>query len=207
MSERFEIPMEPRGYNLFLMDDYLRTVRSQTERQKLIREVGYSAQKREDYERQCGLPRGAVELALLAEDKRVAEINDLLNKKLNQLYKEKAPRDRVNEAFREVGSRAAGIRALYPDAFQFLMQYNLLAKRNAAMFRGDYRFDNEFKIIQADCSPSSNVLSCGLDPVNTCINVNLVIFINVGVGYNVVAAVTAALAFLLWIWAAVFVIP
>lgn len=213
MSERFEIPMDPPGYNLFLIDDYMRTVRSKEERQKLIREVGYSTEKREEYERSHGLPRGALELALLAEDKRVAELNDMLNKNLNKLYQEKASREQVNALFMEAGSRAAGIKALYPEAFQFLMQYYMLAKRNASMFRGDYRFSNEFKIMQVDCSPSSNVLTCGLDPVNVCVNWNLVVFVNVGVGinlvaaYNIAAAVTVALAFYLWIWAAVFVIP
>jgi hypothetical protein len=207
MNQRFEIPVEPQGYNLFLIDDYLRTVRSQKERQKLIREVGYSAEKREAYERSAGLPRGAVELALLAEDKRVAELSNLLNTKLNKLYDKNATREEINTAFKDAGSRAAGIKALYPEAFQFLLQYNVLAKRNASMFRGDYRFNNEFKIMQVDCSPSSNVLSCGLDPVNVCVNVNLVVFVNAGVAWNVIAAVTVVLAFGFWIWAVAFVIP
>lgn len=207
MRQRFEIPMEPQGYNVFLIDDYLRTIRSHEERLKLIRTVGYSAEKREEYERKRGLPRGAVEMALMCEDRQIGELNALVNQKMNKLYEKKATPTEVNEAFMEVASRTVGIRALYPEAFQFLMQYNSLAKRNAASFRGDYRFNNEFKIMQVDCSPSSNVLSCGLDPVNVCININYVVFINVGVGYNAVAAVTVLLAFAFWIWAVAFVIP
>ena len=207
MSARFEIPMEPQGYNVFLIDDYMRTIRSHDKRMQLIREVGYSAEKREDYERQSGLPRGAVELSLMAEDKRVIELNEMLNKKLSKLYADKAPPEQINNAFMEAGSLAAGIRTLYPEAFHFLMQYNSMAKRAASAFRGDYRFSNEFKIIQADCSPSSNVLSCGVDPVNVCVNINLLVFVNVGGLYNAVAAVTVLLAFAFWIWAVAFVIP
>ncbi len=211
MTQRFEIPLEPQGYNLFLVDDYLRTVRSKPERQRLIRDVGYSVEKREAYERSHGLPRGAVELALLAEDKRIAELNDVLNRQLNTLYEQKASPDQVNNLLRDAASRAAGVRALYPEAFQFLTQYQLMARRNASMFRGDYRFSNEFKIMQVDCSPSSNVLTCGPDPVNVCVNWNLVVFVNVGglvnlvAVWNIVAAVV--FAFALYIWAAVVVIP
>ncbi|PWU18826.1 MAG: hypothetical protein C5B50_08130 [Verrucomicrobia bacterium] len=209
MSQRFEIPIEPKGYNLFLIDDYLRTLRSKEERKKLIREVGYSAEKREEYERSHSLPRGAIELALLAEDKKAAELNDMLTKRMKKLYDDKAPQEEVQALFKEAGSRAAGIKALYPEAFQFIMQYYMLAKRNASMFRGDYRFSNEFKIMRVDCSPSSNTDTCGDDPVNTCINVNLVVFVNV-YGYVFAAAWVGLVAFLavvLYVWAAVFVIP
>ncbi len=199
--------MEPQGYNVFLIDDFMRTIRSHEERVRLSREIGYSAEKREEYEHKSGLPRGAVELMLMAEDKRVIELNELLNKKLQKLYERKASPEEVNKLFMEAGSLTAGIRTLYPEAFQFLQQYNLMSKRASSAFRGDYRFNNEFKIIQADCAPSSNVLSCGPDPVNVCVNVNLLVFINVGVGYNAVAAVTVLLAFAFWIWAVAFVIP
>jgi radical SAM superfamily enzyme YgiQ (UPF0313 family) len=205
MNQRFEIPVEPQGYNIFQIDDYLRSLRSHEERVKLINSVGYSAEKREEFERSRGLPHGAVELALVCEDKQIAELNQMVNKKMNRLYEEKASPEQINEAFTEIGSRAAGIRALYPEAFQFLMQYTSLAKRNAASFRGDYRFNNEYKIIQADCSPSSNVLSCGPDPVNVCVNFNLVVFAYVGVLAWV--AIAEFLAFAIYIWAVVFVIP
>lgn len=211
MSKRFEIPVEPQGYNVFLIDDYLRTLRSKEDRAKLIKTVGYSAEKREEYERSHSLPRGAVELALMCEDRQIAELNVMVNKRMNKLYEEKATQAQVNEALMDLASRTAGIKALYPEAFQFLTQYNSMARRNASSFRGDYRFNNEFKIMQADCSPSQNVNYCvgGGDPVNVngCININYVVFINVGVGYNAVAAVTVLLAFAFWIWAAAFVIP
>jgi hypothetical protein len=206
-NQRFEIPVEPHGYNMFLIDDYLRTIRSHEERIKLINTVGYSAEKRAEFERECGLPHGAVELALMCEDRQIGELNAFVNKKLNILYEQKADPAAVNEALMEVGSRSVGIRSLYPEAFQFLIQYNSLAKRNASSFRGDYRFGNEYKLMQVDCSPSSNVLTCGPDPVNVCVNINYVVFINVGVGYNAVAAATVLLAFAFWIWAVAFVIP
>jgi hypothetical protein len=207
MNQRFEIPVEPHGYNIFLIDDYLRTIRSHEERLKLIRTVGYSADKREEYERARGLPHGAVELALMCEDRQIGELNNFVNKRLNVLYEHKASPAEINDALLDVGSRTAGIRSLYPEAFQFLTQYNSLARRSASSFKGDYRFNNEYKLMQVDCSPTSNVLSCGPDPVNVCVNINYVVFINVGVGYNAVAAVTVLLAFAFWIWAVAFVIP
>jgi hypothetical protein len=207
MKQRFEIPVEPHGYNVFLIDDYLRTIRSHDERIKLINTVGYSEEKREAYERERGLPHGAVELALMCEDRQIAELNTFVNQKMNILYEQKASREEINAALMEVGSRSIGIRALYPEAFQFLVQYNSLSRRNASAFRGDYRFGNEYKMMQVDCSPTSNVLSCGPDPVNVCVNINYVVFINVGVGYNAVAAATVLLAFAFWIWAVAFVIP
>jgi hypothetical protein len=207
MNQRFEIPVEPHGYNVFLIDDYLRTIRSHEARVNLINTVGYSAEKREEFERVRGLPHGAVELALMCEDRQVGELNAYVNKKLNILYEQKASPAEVNDALMEVGSRSVGIRALYPEAFQFLVQYNSLSRRNASSFRGDYRFNNEYKLMRVDCSPTSNADTCGLDPVNSCVNINYVVFINVGVGYNAVAAVTVLLAFAFWIWAVAFVIP
>lgn len=206
MNKRFEIPIEPEGFSLFAIDDYLRSIRSPEERQKLIRTVGYSAEKREAYERKHGLPRGAVELAVMAEDKRITELNEMLAKKLVALQNSDAGPDAVRQVYMEVGSKAAGIKALYPEAMQFLMQYSAMTRRTAAAFRGDYRFGNEYKIIQVQCSPS-NANSSSPVNVNVWVNVNLGIFINVGVGINVVAAFKYVLAVVLWIWAAAFVIP
>jgi hypothetical protein len=213
MNQRFEINVEPQGYNIFLIDDYLRSLRSREERLKVINTVGYSAEKREEFERSRGLPRGAVELALVCEDRQLQEINGMLNEKLAKMQADKAPPEQVNEVFREIGSRAAGIRALYPEAFQFLNQYTALAKRNASAFRGDYRFNNEYKILKADCSPSSNantqVDADVCSNVNTCVTVNLVAFLAIYAYVAVVAWVGALefLAFAIYVWAAVFVIP
>jgi hypothetical protein len=201
MSQRFEIPVETHGYNMFLIDDYLRSMRSHEERLKLINTVGYSAQKRAEYERDHGLPHGAVELAMMCEDRQIAELNDYVNHKLTNLYGGQQPApEQINDALREVASRTGGIRTLYPEAFQFLTQYNLLASRSAAVFRGDYRFNNEYKLMQVDCSPTSNVLTCGPSPVNACVNINYVVFVNVGVGYNLVAVVTVLLLFAFFLW-------
>ncbi|MEI6076260.1 MAG: hypothetical protein WCS94_11835 [Verrucomicrobiota bacterium] len=208
-KQRFEIPIEPEECNLFAIDDYLRSIQSSAERQKLIRTVGISAETREKYEREHGLPRGAVELAVMAEDKRIAVLNDVLVKKLCALQNSEATQDAVKEMYMEIGSKAAGIRALYPEAMHFLMQYSAMTRRTAAAFRGDYRFGNEFKIIQVQCAPSPNAQANSSSPVNVnvWVNVNLGIFINAGVAINVVAAFKYALAVVLWIWAAAFVIP
>ncbi len=205
MNQRFEIPVEPHGYNVFLIDDYLRTIRSHEERVKLINTVGYSAEKREDYETTRGLPHGAVELALLCEDRQILEINEFVNTKMNGLYERKATVAEINEALMDVNSRSAGVRALYPEAFQFLIQYTSMARRNASAFRGDYRFSNEYKLMKVDCSPSSDASTCS--PVNWCVSANYVVFLNVVAAAYVLAALAFVLAFAYWIWAAAFIIP
>jgi hypothetical protein len=216
MIKRFEIPVESPGFNTFLVDDYLRSLRSHDERIKLINTHGYSAEKREEFERQSGLPRGAVELALVCEDKQIAELNKMVTDKMKKLYEEKASPEEVKAAFNDIdiGSRAAGIKALYPEAFQFLMQYSALARRTASSFRGDYPINNEFKITLADCSPSANVNAggpCGLDPSNFCVNITVVVNV-FGAAYAYVVAVAwviaaAFVALAIYVWAAVFVIP
>ena len=216
MKQRFEMPVE-QGYNLFLIDDYLRSLRTHDERMKLINTSGYSAEKRDEYERSRGLPRGAVELALVCEDRQLQELNTMLNAKLSKLQKEKAPPEKMNELLTEVSSRAAGVRSLYPEAFQFLSQYAALSKRNASAFHGDYRFSNEYKILKVDCSPNSNVnvnananaQDCTLVNICSVINVYLGVFLGLYAYVAVVAWVGLAefLAFAIYIWAAVFVIP
>ncbi|HZV36456.1 MAG TPA: hypothetical protein VFB72_17905, partial [Verrucomicrobiae bacterium] len=156
MKQRFEMPVEPQGYNVFLIDDYLRSLRSHEERMKLITTHGYSAEKRGEFERERGLPRGAVELALVCEDKQLKELNATFRERLSKLQAENGPPEKMTELLTEIASRAAGVRALYPEAFQFLSQYTALARRNASAFRGDYRFNNEFKVLKVDCSPNSN---------------------------------------------------
>ena len=218
MSQRFEIPVESTGYNIFMVDDFLRSLRSREERLKLINTFGYSAEKREEYERRSGLPRGAVELALVCEDKQILELNRSVMEKLNKLHAEKASPEQFKEAFKEVdiASRAAGIQALYPEAFQFLAQYSALARRSASSFRGDYPFNNEYKITLADCSPSSNANAnaggpCGIDPSNFCVNITVVVNVfGAAYAYVLAAAWVGLVAFIavaIYVWAAVFVIP
>jgi hypothetical protein len=218
MINRFEIPVESPGFNTFLVDDYLRSLRSHDERIKLINTHGYSAEKREDFERQSGLPHGAVELALICEDRQVIELNKMVTDKMKKLYEEKASPEQVKAAFNDmdIGSRAAGIKALYPEAFQFLSQYAALSRRTASSFRGDYPINNEFKIALADCSPSANVNAggpCGLDPSNFCVNITVVVNVFAfGFAYAYVVAVAwviaaAFVALAIYVWAAVFVIP
>jgi len=214
MIQRFEMPVASPNYNTFLVDDYLRSLRSPEERVKLINTYGYSEEKREEYERQSGLPHGAVELALVCEDKQVAELNVLVREKITRLYEEKASPAQIKAALDDmnIASRAAGIQALYPDAFRFLMQYNAQCQRGAASFRGDYPFSNEYKITQVDCSPSSasSVSAdgpCGWAAEATCVNTIIIVNVSVfGLLYAYVVAVAWVIA-ALFIWVAAFVIP
>lgn len=213
MKQRFEMPVEPQGYNLFLIDDYLRSLRSHEERMKLINTYGYSAEKRDEFERSHGLPHGAVELALVCEDRQLQELNTMLNTKLAKLQEEHAPPEKTKELFTEISSRAAGVRSLYPEAFQFLSQYSALSKRNASAFRGDYRFSNEYKILEADCSPNSSTnastQNCTLTNYCSVINVVFGVFLGLYAYVAVVAWVGALefLAFAIYVWLAVAVIP
>jgi len=153
MNTRFEIPIDPSAYNLFAVDDYLRSIRTSEDRQKLIRSVGYSAQRRERYERKHGLPRGAVELAMMAEDKRVKELSDKLAQKFWLGVEQKRTPQELKEFYLEVDSMSAGLRALYPEAIQFLRQYGVLSQRNKTTYYGDYQFGNEYRIMLANTCP------------------------------------------------------
>ena len=163
MNGRFEIPIDSSAYNLFAIDDYLRSIRTAEDRQKLIRSVGYSPELREEYEQRRGLPRGAVELAMMAEDKRVKELSDKLSQRFWVGVEKNFTPQEVKQFYLEVDSMSAGLRALYPEAVQFLKQYGMLSQRNKSTFQGDYQFGNEYRIMLAntcpgpppdDCNPS-----------------------------------------------------
>jgi hypothetical protein len=163
MSDRFEIPIDASAYNLFAIDDYLRSIKTSEDRQKLIRSVGYSARLREAYETENGLPRGAVELAMMAEDPRVKDLSDKLSQKFWTAMEQKATPQDMKKLYLEVDSMCAGLRSLYPEAVQFLKQYGMLSQRNKTTFYGDYQFSNEYRIMLAntcpgpppdDCNPS-----------------------------------------------------
>jgi hypothetical protein len=150
MNRRFEIPIDPVAYNLFAIDDYLRNIRTSEDRKQLIRKVGYSANLREAYERKHGLPRGAVELAMMSEDRRVQEIGDKLSKRLaGRAGKEMSPQE-TKQLYLEVDSIMTGLRALYPDAVHFVKEYSALAQRNKTTFYGDYHFGNDYRIMVAN---------------------------------------------------------
>lgn len=205
MNKRFEIPLQPGEHNLFAIDDYLRSIRTAEQRKTLISTVGYSTELRQAYETRHALPHGAVELAMMAEDKRVKELNDALAKRLSAAQADSFTPTQLKEFYLEVESKAAGLKTLYPEAMQFLLEYSALAQRNTASFRGDYRFSNEYKIILAQCNPNPNQnFNSNVNwtiTVNAAILINAAIFINVAVGFKYV------LALVLWIWAAAFVIP
>ena len=215
MKRRFEIPIEPGEYNLFDIDDYLRSIRSSKERQQLIATVGYSAELRRDYERRKGLPFGAVELAMMAEDKRVKEINGVLRKRLGspQPGQNLSPEE-LMALYRELESMALGLKALYPEAVQFMLQYGVLARRNAASFQGDYQFNNEYKVLRVAC-PNANANAnadecfeqntCWYVNFNYAVNFNAAIFLNAAILAYV--AILYGYAVLLAIWALVLVIP
>lgn len=150
MNKRFEIPIDPVAYNLFAIDDYLRSIRTSEDRQKLIREVGYSPERRDVFERKHGLPRGAVELAMMTEDRRVKEMSEKLTRRLAGRAGQQLTPQESRQLYLEVDSIMTGLRALYPEAIQFLKHYSALAQRNKATFYGDYQFGNDYRIMIAN---------------------------------------------------------
>jgi len=153
MNNRFEIPIGTSQYNLFAIDDYLRSIRTPEERQKLIQSVGYSARMREEYEARNGLPRGAVEMAMMAEDRRVKELSEKLSNRIAAGVCDQLSAQEAKQFYLEVDSIMGGLRALYPEAISFLRQYGLMAQRNKATFYGDYQFGNEYRVMMANTCP------------------------------------------------------
>jgi hypothetical protein len=156
MSERFEIPLPQQDYNLFAIDDYLRSVGTSEGRKTLIEDAGYSAQAREAYERETGLPRGAVELAMMAEDPRVKQLQEKLNRQLGGLSADDDPKQ-LRNLYLEVESITNGLQVLYPEAFDFIKQYAGMASRNKADFCGDYAFGNDYRIMKVNAVPPPDV--------------------------------------------------
>jgi hypothetical protein len=149
MKRRFEMPVEPGRCNTFAIDDYLRSLQSPEKRKELIATVGYSSELREAYEKTHELPRGAVQLAMMAEDRRLKDLNKKLVKRFTDLQGKKQDPGEVRAVLMEFQSVGAGLQSLYPEAVHFLMQYSALAQRNKASFQGDWRFSSDYKILVA----------------------------------------------------------
>src|SRR5262249_46881951 len=104
MNKRFEIPVEPAGFNTFAIDDYLRMIQTPEKRKEIIATVGYSPQLREAYEKTHGLPRGAVELAMLTEDTRFKQSNEKIVKRFTGKDPGSLDQKEIQQALMEVQS-------------------------------------------------------------------------------------------------------
>jgi len=153
MNSRFEIPISAAEFNLFAVDDYLRSIGTAEARQGLIRRVGYSAEKRSAFEADAGLPRGAVELAMMVEDQRVKDLSERLSRELAHGMAKQVDPQETRRFYLEVDSIMNGLQALYPDAIRFLKQYGVMAQRNKATFYGDYQFGNNYRIMMVNALP------------------------------------------------------
>jgi hypothetical protein len=153
MTSRFEIPLDAAAYNLFAIDDYLRSIRTPEDRQKLIRSVAYSPMLRESYEREHGIPRGAVEVAMMAEDPRVKQLTEKLSEKFWVAVEQQTSPQELKQFYAEVESMSSGLRTLYPEAVEFLKQYGMLSQRNKRTYYGDYQFGNDYRILLANACP------------------------------------------------------
>ena len=192
MSQRFEIPVSVdetlSQINLFAVDDYLRSIQSESDRKKLISRVGYSATKRAAYEKKHQLPRGAVEVAMMMDDRRFKQLNTMLAQQLAQASSEGAKPEVLAKFYQEASSMSMGLAQLYPDAQDFFLQHWLLSQRNHRHFLGDHRFSSEYRMqLVSSWCPSLSPVNCNI-LVNLGILLNVGIIANVGVGLNVIAA-------------------
>lgn len=208
MKERFEIPIpqDSRQYNLFAIDDFLRSIQTSERRQKLITSVGLSPTKRAAFEKKGGLPHGAVELAMMMEDRRIQEINQIIHQKLPLLYSKDNKQEEVLDLYEEIASLSVGLRNNYPDATSFLVAYARLSERTRRSFQGDYRFSSEYRMLQAQDGGSNPPPD---PPANLgqwlSVIANVVGLVNVFVYTNLVLATLALAAAAAVVWAAVVV--
>lgn len=198
MSPRFEIPVSVDDslskINLFAVDDYLRSIQSEADRRKLIAKVGYSAAKRSAYEKKNQLPHGAVEVAMMMDDRRFRELNNLLAKQLSTVSSGGAKPEVLAKFYQDSASISMGLAQLYPDAQDFFLQHWLLSQRNHKHFLGDHRFSSEYRMqLVSSWCPSLSPVNCNI-LVNLGILLNVGIIANVGVGLNVIAAANIGVA-------------
>ena len=175
--------------NIFLIDDYLRTIKNSSRRQKIIREVGLSREKRDAYEMKHQLPNGAVELAMMAEDERINRISELYIKKLNAA-EEPAEKKSILD---EIVSISYSLHTVYPDSIRFLNRYSAMSERVRNDFVGDYEFQNHYKLSQLTFD-AGNPDNPGVANINTELNINLALNVNAAVNNKVVATVVVFVA-------------
>lgn len=190
--------------NLFEVDEHLRLLEKEDERKALIETVGYSPEKRAQYEKERHLPRGAIDLAMLIEDRQFKALNREVFEEFTALQK------RVNEG-EEIGSQtdefyqkvyavSQGLTRRYPEAMDFLMQYSILHERNRRYFTGDYKFSPEYQLQLANWCPPPGAkpgLNCNT-ALNLTVNVNLAVNVNaatnIKLAVNIVAWLLIAVA-------------
>jgi hypothetical protein len=188
------------GINLFAVDDYLRSIQRDEDRRNLILSVGYSPEKRQRYEQERQLPRGAIELAMMLEDRQFKELNSVLMVEMNAMNQveegEKVSSDRYETFYQRVYAMASGLTRRYPEAMDFLLQYSILNDRNRRRFVGDYKFSPEYQLQMVNWCPPPGAapgLNC-----NTAINLS--INVNLGVNVNVATNIKVAINIAAWVF-------
>jgi hypothetical protein len=188
------------GINLFAVDDYLRSIQRDEDRRNLILSVGYSPEKRQRYEQERQLPRGAIELAMMLEDRQFKELNSVLMAEMNAMNQveegEKVSSDRYETFYQRVYAMASGLTRRYPEAMDFLLQYSILNDRNRRRFVGDYKFSPEYQLQMVNWCPPPGAapgLNC-----NTAINLS--INVNLGVNVNVATNIKVAINIAAWVF-------
>ena len=195
MKTKFEIPLTSdqslKGINLFAVDDYLRSIQSVEDRKAMVMKIGFSASRRAAYEKKNQLPRGAVELAQMLDDRRYREMQEKLTKSWTSVSAQAAPPEELSLYYREAATITLGLSQLYPEAFNFLLQYSLLTQRNRHQFLGDHRFSAEYRVqMVTSWCPSTTPVNC-----NIFINVGVVALLAIAIGAVALIAIAVAVCF------------
>jgi len=137
-KDRLIIPVEGPEINGFEVDDFLRLIHNPIARKRLAAEYGGSFAAAEQYEKSHGLPRGAIQLALLTDDERVQKMFQAIGAKILAAQESQDPQ-KLKEAVKEGTSISQGIQRLYPQAMDFIISYRKLVEQSQEAYIGDYK--------------------------------------------------------------------
>ncbi|MBX7157445.1 MAG: hypothetical protein K1X66_03560 [Verrucomicrobiae bacterium] len=117
----FVMPINPKDFNLFAVEDFLRQIHDSKQRKALIKSAGYSPEARAAYEKQNSLPIGAIELAIMTDDTSLQDRGNQISYKL--IASRENPQLQMR-ALEEAASFSYGLAKRYPQAMRFMTRYN-----------------------------------------------------------------------------------
>lgn len=190
-SDMFVMPINPKGYNLFAIEDFLRQIHDVKQRKALIKSAGYSAEARASYEKEHSLPIGAIELAIMTDD---ASLQDRGNKISYKLVAARENPQLQVKALEESASFSYGLAKRYPQAVRFIVRYNTELYKQRKLYAAQIV---KISLDDYDKNPSLNV-SIG---ANLWAIANLGVFTHASVLFYLGIAIGAGAVALAWAWA------
>ncbi len=123
-------PIEPKKFNLFAVDDFIRMSHAPSSRLALIQRHGQTRIAREKYEIENSLPSGAFEYAVMMADPRVQKIIAGLNARVELCRND----EDYKIILMDFNSALEGIYKLYPGAMNFIIAYHNIVRENQAKY-------------------------------------------------------------------------